>query len=164
MGMSLSDYVVTEAGFGFDLGAEKFLNIKCRTAGLSPNAVVIVATVRALKYHGGKSLKNLSEVDPKAVEKGCENLEKHLENAKAFGIPTVVAINKFVTDSDEELKVIKDKCSALGIDAVYSEVWAKGGGGAIELAEKVSALADSWSTPFNPVYDWSWSVEEKLRQ
>ncbi|MGB3196774.1 MAG: formate--tetrahydrofolate ligase [Saprospiraceae bacterium] len=162
MGMSLSDYVVTEAGFGFDLGAEKFLNIKCRTAGLSPNAVVIVATVRALKYHGGKSLKNLSEVDPKAVEKGCENLEKHLENAKAFGIPTVVAINKFVTDSDEELKVIKDKCSALGIDAVYSEVWAKGGGGAIELAEKVSALADSWSTPFNPVYDWSWSVEEKI--
>ena len=162
MGMSLSDYVVTEAGFGFDLGAEKFLNIKCRTAGLSPNAVVIVATVRALKYHGGKSLKNLSEVDPKAVEKGCENLEKHLENAKAFGIPTVVAINKFVTDSDDELKVIKDRCSALGVDAVYSEVWAKGGGGAIELAEKVSALADSWSTPFNPVYDWSWSVEEKI--
>ena len=141
MGMSLSDYVVTEAGFGFDLGAEKFLNIKCRTAGLSPHAVVIVATVRALKYHGGKSLKNLSENDPKAVEKGCANLEKHLENAKQFGLSAVVAINKFVTDSDEELKVIKDRCTALGVEAVYSEVWAKGGEGAIELAEKVFSIA-----------------------
>lgn len=162
MGMSLSDYVVTEAGFGFDLGAEKFLNIKCRTAGLSPHAVVIVATVRALKYHGGKSLKNLSENDPKAVEKGCANLEKHLENAKQFGLSAVVAINKFVTDSDEELKVIKDRCTALGVEAVYSEVWAKGGEGAIELAEKVIALADKCDKSFNPVYEWNWTVEEKI--
>ena len=162
MGMSLSDYVVTEAGFGFDLGAEKFLNIKCRTAGLSPHAVVIVATVRALKYHGGKSLKNLSENDPKAVEKGCANLEKHLENAKQFGLSAVVAINKFVTDSDEELKVIKDRCTALGVEAVYSEVWAKGGEGAIELAEKVVALADKCDKSFNPVYEWNWTVEEKI--
>lgn len=162
MGMSLSDYVVTEAGFGFDLGAEKFLNIKCRTGGLSPNAVVIVATVRALKYHGGKSLKNLSENDPKAVAKGCANLEKHLENARGFGIPAVVAINRFTADSDEELQVIKEKCNALGVEAVYSEVWAKGGGGAIELAEKVAAIADHWHTPFTPVYDWNSSVEDKI--
>ena len=142
MGMSLSDYVVTEAGFGFDLGAEKFLNIKCRTAGLSPNAVVIVATVRALKYHGGQSLKLLNEPNAKAVEKGCANLEKHLENAQQFGIPAVVAINRFVKDTDEELAVIKNRCEALGVEAVFSEVWAKGGEGAIELAEKVAKIAD----------------------
>lgn len=162
MGMSLSDYVVTEAGFGFDLGAEKFLNIKCRTAGLSPNAVVIVATVRALKYHGGQSLKLLNEPNAKAVEKGCANLEKHLENAKQFGIPAVVAINRFVKDTDEELAVIKNRCEALGVEAVFSEVWAKGGEGAIELAEKVAKIADQWSNHFIPTYDWNSSVEEKI--
>lgn len=162
MGMSLSDYVVTEAGFGFDLGAEKFLNIKCRTAGLSPNAVVIVATVRALKYHGGQSLKLLNEPNAKAVEKGCANLEKHLENAQQFGIPAVVAINRFVKDTDEELAVIKNRCEALGVEAVFSEVWAKGGEGAIELAEKVAKIADQWSNPFIPTYDWNSTVEEKI--
>lgn len=162
MGMSLSDYVVTEAGFGFDLGAEKFLNIKCRTAGLSPNAVVIVATVRALKYHGGQSLKLLNEPNAKAVEKGCANLEKHLENAQQFGIPAIVAINKFVKDTDEELAVIKNQCEALGVEAVFSEVWAKGGEGAIELAEKVAKIADQWSNPFIPTYDWNSTVEEKI--
>ena len=162
MGMSLSDYVVTEAGFGFDLGAEKFLNIKCRTAGLSPNAVVIVATVRALKYHGGQSLKLLNEPNAKAVEKGCTNLEKHLENAQQFGIPAVVAINRFVKDTDEELAVIKNRCEALGVEAVFSEVWAKGGEGAIELAEKVAKIADQWSNPFIPTYDWNSTVEEKI--
>jgi len=162
MGMSLSDYVVTEAGFGFDLGAEKFLNIKCRTAGLSPNAVVIVATVRALKYHGGQSLKLLNEPNAKAVEKGCANLEKHLENAQQFGIPAIVAINRFVKDTDEELAVIKNRCEALGVEAVFSEVWAKGGEGAIELAEKVSKIADQWSNPFIPTYDWNSTVEEKI--
>lgn len=162
MGMSLSDYVVTEAGFGFDLGAEKFLNIKCRTAGLSPNAVVIVATVRALKYHGGQSLKLLNEPNSKAVEKGCANLEKHLENAQQFGIPAVVAINRFVKDTDEELAVIKNRCEALGVEAVFSEVWAKGGEGAIELAEKVAKIADQWSNPFIPTYDWNSTVEEKI--
>jgi len=162
MGMSLSDYVVTEAGFGFDLGAEKFLNIKCRTAGLSPNAVVIVATVRALKYHGGQSLKLLNEPNAKAVEKGCANLEKHLENAQQFGIPAIVAINRFVKDTDEELAVIKNQCEALGVEAVFSEVWAKGGEGAIELAEKVAKIADQWSNPFIPTYDWNSTVEEKI--
>lgn len=162
MGMSLSDYVVTEAGFGFDLGAEKFLNIKCRTAGLSPNAVVIVATVRALKYHGGQSLKLLNEPNAKAVEQGCANLEKHLENAQQFGIPAIVAINRFVKDTDEELAVIKNRCEALGVEAVFSEVWAKGGEGAIELAEKVAKIADQWSNPFIPTYDWNSTVEEKI--
>ena len=162
MGMSLSDYVVTEAGFGFDLGAEKFLDIKCRTAGISPNAVVIVATVRALKYHGGQSLKTLNGINPKAVEKGCANLEKHLENAKAFGLPVVVAINRFDKDSDEELAVIKNKCEALGAEAVFSEVWAKGGNGAIELATKVAEKADHWDKPFVPVYEWDWKLEDKI--
>ncbi|MDQ3142115.1 MAG: formate--tetrahydrofolate ligase [Bacteroidota bacterium] len=162
MGMTLSDYVVTEAGFGFDLGAEKFLNIKCRTAGISPNATVIVATVRALKYHGGAGLKNLGEPNPKAVEKGCANLEKHLENAQQFGIPAIVAINRFVKDTDEELHIIKERCESLGVDAVYSEVWAKGGEGALELAQKVADVADIWHTPFRPTYEWSQSVEEKI--
>ncbi|MBK8955501.1 MAG: formate--tetrahydrofolate ligase [Saprospiraceae bacterium] len=162
MGMSLSDYVVTEAGFGFDLGAEKFLDIKCRTAGISPNAVVLVATVRALKYHGGKSLKKLSDPDAAAVGKGCENLEKHLENAKQFGLPAIVAINRFTADTDEELQTIKASCEKFGVEAVYSEVWAKGGDGALELAEKVAALADTWTSPFIPCYDNNWQPIEKI--
>ncbi len=163
MGMSLADYVVTEAGFGFDLGAEKFLNIKCRTAGLSPSAAVIVATVRALKYHGGHPLKELGEPNAKAVAKGCENLQKHLENAHQFGLPVIVAINRFVKDTDEELQAIKTQCEALGVDAVFSEVWAKGGNGAIELAEKVTALAEKANASFIPTYDWSSSVEDKIK-
>ncbi len=163
MGMSLSDYVVTEAGFGFDLGAEKFLDIKCREAGLSPNAILIVATVRALKYHGGKSLKQLSSPDAKAVEKGCENLQKHLENAKQFGIPAVVAINKFSSDTDDEIHMIKTKCQEFGAEAVFSEVWSKGGEGALELAEKVSKIADRWTDPFIPVYDLNWEPEQKIQ-
>jgi formate--tetrahydrofolate ligase len=162
MGMSLSEYVVTEAGFGFDLGAEKFLDIKCREAGLSPNAIVIVATVRALKYHGGKSLKQLSSPDAKAVEKGCENLQKHLENAKQFGVPAIVAINKFSSDTDDEINTIKSKCQEYGAEAVFSEVWAKGGDGAIELAEKVSKIADRWNEPFTPIYDLNWEPEQKI--
>ena len=162
MGMSLSDYVVTEAGFGFDLGAEKFLDIKCRTAGLSPNAAVIVATVRALKYHGGKSLKKLADPDPKAVQKGCENLEKHLENAKQFGLPAIVAINRFTADSEEELQVIKNSCDKFGVPAVYSEVWAKGGEGALELAQKVAEIADQWNKPFVPCYENDWQPMEKI--
>lgn len=162
MGMSLSDYVVTEAGFGFDLGAEKFLNIKCRTAGLSPNAAVIVATVRALKYHGGQSLKLLSESNPKALAKGCSNMEKHLENAQQFGIPAVVAINRFVHDTEEELQIIRDKCKSMGVEAIDSNVWAKGGEGAIELANAVVKVADNWTKPFVPTYEWSWTVEEKI--
>ncbi|MEO6189438.1 MAG: formate--tetrahydrofolate ligase, partial [Saprospiraceae bacterium] len=162
LGMSLSEYVVTEAGFGFDLGAEKFLNIKCKTAGLSPNAVVIVATVRALKYHGGVSLKTLNSPHPEAVAKGCSNLEKHLENAQQFGIPAIVAINKFSLDTEEELQVIRDKCKTLGVEAVDSEVWAKGGEGALQLAQSVVKIADQWNKPFIPTYEWNWTVEEKI--
>ncbi|MBK9272359.1 MAG: formate--tetrahydrofolate ligase [Saprospiraceae bacterium] len=162
MGMSLGEYVVTEAGFGFDLGAEKFLNIKCRTAGLSPHAAVIVATVRALKYHGGQPLKDLAEPNAKAVVKGCENLSKHLENAKQFGLPAVVAINRFVKDTDEELNAIKEQCELLGVEAVFSEVWAKGGNGALELAEKVIKLSNHQDQSFKPTYDWNDTVENKI--
>jgi len=163
MGMSLSDYVVTEAGFGFDLGAEKFLNIKCRTAGLSPNAIVLVATIRALKYHGGVGLKELQEPNADAVAKGFVNLEKHLENSKLYNIPVVVAINRFTQDSDEEIQVLREKCQAMGVDVVLCEGWAKGGAGTEELAQKVVQLADGNDTPFTPLYEWDWSVEDKIK-
>ncbi|MBK7870474.1 MAG: formate--tetrahydrofolate ligase [Saprospiraceae bacterium] len=163
MGLSLSDYVVTEAGFGFDLGAEKFMNIKCRTAGLSPNAIVIVATIRALKYHGGVSLKELQSSNPEAVAKGFCNLEKHLENSKLYNVPVVVAINRFINDSNEEINVLKEKCNKMGVPVILAEGWAKGGAGTEELAHKVAALADVNNTPFTPLYDWSWSVEEKIK-
>lgn len=163
MGLSLSDYVVTEAGFGFDLGAEKFLNIKCRTAGLSPNAIVIVATMRALKYHGGVSLKDLQTPDADAVARGFVNLEKHLENSKLYNVPVVVAINRFTNDSDDEIRVLQEKCKAMGVPVVLAEGWAKGGAGTEELAHKVAGLADAQNTPFTPLYDWNWSVEEKIK-
>lgn len=162
MGMSLSDYVVTEAGFGSDLGAEKFLNIKCRTAGLSPNAIVLVATIRALKYHGGLALKELQEPNAGAVAKGFVNLEKHLENSKLYNIPVVVAINRFTDDSDEEIQVLREKCQAIGVDVVMCEGWAKGGAGTEELAQRVTELADANDTPFTPLYEWDWSVEDKV--
>ncbi len=162
MGLSLSDYVVTEAGFGFDLGAEKFLNIKCRTAGLSPNAIVLVATIRALKYHGGVALKDLSLPNADAVAKGFVNLEKHLENSKLYNIPVVVAINRFTNDTDAEIFTLQEKCKAIGVAAIVAEVWAKGGAGALELAEAVANLADQHHTPFTPLYDWSWNVENKI--
>jgi formate--tetrahydrofolate ligase len=126
LGLSLSDYVVTEAGFGADLGAEKFLDIKCQSAGLSPNAVVLVATIRALKYHGGNTLDTLTQPDPGAVSRGLENLEKHIENVQGFGIPPVVAINKFTSDSEEEISVIQAKCEELGVQSVIADVWGKG--------------------------------------
>ncbi len=162
MGLSLSDYVVTEAGFGFDLGAEKFLNIKCRTAGLSPNAIVLVATIRALKYHGGVSLKELQQANPEAVAKGFVNLEKHLENSRLYNVPVVVAINRFTNDSDDEIRVLQEKCAAFGVSVVLAEGWAKGGAGTEELAHKVVELADAHSTPFTPLYDWNWSVPDKI--
>lgn len=163
MGLSLSDYVVTEAGFGFDLGAEKFLDIKCRTAGLSPAAVVIVATIRALKYHGGAGLKNLTEPNPEAVANGLPNLEKHLENARRFNIPCVVAINKFSSDSAEEIAVVQSRCEALGIPVNVADVWGRGGDGTTDLANTVVSLAENNHTPFTPLYDWNWSVEDKIR-
>lgn len=163
MGMSLSDYVVTEAGFGFDLGAEKFFDIKCQSAGFSPSAVVLVATVRALKYHGEASLKNLQTPDPEAVAKGIENLEKHLENIKLFGVPAVVALNRFSSDSEEELQVIRERCGANGAAVYLSEVWEKGGNGALELAEAVAKMADDFEGVFKPLYDWKEPVEEKIK-
>lgn len=162
MGLSLSDYVVTEAGFGSDLGAEKFLNIKCQSADLKPKAVVIVATIRALKYHGGVDLKSLNETNVAAVEKGFANLEKHLENTRLYGIPAVVAINKFTTDSDDEVEVVKTKCDKMGFKAVLAEVWAKGGEGAIELAKAVVEEVDSGKADFKPLYSWDSSIEEKI--
>lgn len=162
MGMSLSDYVVTEAGFGFDLGAEKFFDIKCVSAGISPSAVVLVATVRALKYHGGGDLKNLTADNPHAVAKGLENLEKHIENISLFQLPAVVAINRFKTDSEEELDLIREACEKKGIPVVLSDVWANGGEGAIELAQEVVSAAESSSADFKPLYDWDWEVKEKI--
>ncbi|MEI6123555.1 MAG: formate--tetrahydrofolate ligase [Bacteroidota bacterium] len=162
MGLTLSDYVVTEAGFGFDLGAEKFMDIKCRYAGLEPNAVVLVATVRALKYHGGADLKTLKEPNIEALRKGLPNLEKHIENMGLFNICPVVAINKFETDTDEELNLIKSRCNELGIPVCVANVWGKGGEGALELAELVGKVADRCTNHFKPLYELDWPVEQKI--
>ena len=162
MGLSLGDYVVTEAGFGSDLGAEKFLDIKCGYSGLSPHAVVVVCTLRALRYHGGVALAHINEVNKEAVIKGLANLEKHIENVRHFGIEPVVAINAFISDSEEELETVKNKCKELGVEVSLSDVWAKGGAGAIDLAEKVVKVADNCNTPYKPLYDWNSSVEEKI--
>lgn len=162
MGLSLSDYVVTEAGFGADLGAEKFLDIKCQAAGLSPSAVVVVATIRAMKYHGGTSLKALGEPDPAAVELGLPNLEKHLENMRQFGLPITVAINKFPTDSPEEIHVVEAHCRKSGIAVFACDNWARGGEGALGLAEEVIRLAQSPGVRFTPLYDWDQPITEKI--
>jgi len=162
MGMTYSDYTVTEAGFGFDLGAEKFFDIKCQSAGLSPKAVVLTATIRALKYHGGADLKSLTTPDVEALKKGLPNLEKHLENIKQFNVTPVIAINRFTTDTDEEVQVIMDKAKELGIRCAVADLWAKGGEGAIDLAHKVIEVAESNPPVFDPMYDWSWSVKKKI--
>ncbi len=163
MGLSLSDYVVTEAGFASELGAEKFLNIKSQYGKLSPNAAVVVATIRALKYHGGVKLAKLSEPNVEAVEKGLPNLEKHIENIKHFNIKPVVAINKFVSDSDQEIEAVRARCNELGVKVAICEAWAKGGEGAIELAQMVKEEAEKCSTCFKPLYDFNnTTIEEKL--
>lgn len=162
MGLSLSDYVVTEAGFGFDLGAEKFFDIKCVSAGLSPKAVVLVATIRALKYHGGTSLDNLTTPDAEAVARGIVNLEKHVENIRRFGVPPVVAINKFTSDSDDEIQIVVSKCKELNVAAVPIDVWGQGGAGATELAETVTSMVVANHSDFKPIYDWKWPVEKKI--
>jgi formate--tetrahydrofolate ligase len=160
--LALSEYTVTEAGFGFDLGAEKFLDIKCRIAGLTPNAVVLVATVRALKYHGGKPLKTINEPDLDALKKGIGNLQKHIENIKIFNLAPVIAINKFLTDTPEELDFIKHFCEEAGAPVSIVDVWGRGGDGALELAEMVvSSSADS-CTNFRPLYELSESTEKKI--
>jgi formate--tetrahydrofolate ligase len=162
MGLSLSDYVVTEAGFGCDLGAEKFLDIKCVSSGLSPKAVVLVATIRALKYHGGMPLSELKTPDVKALRTGFPNLEKHIENIKQFGLPPVVAINSFTSDSAEELQCLADHCKALGVKVAIADVWGKGGAGAEELAAEVLEAASHDNTGFNAMYKWEWSMTDKI--
>ncbi len=162
MGLSLSDYVVTEAGFASELGAEKFFDIKCQYGNLKPNAAVLVATVRALKYHGGAELGELNNPNTNALRKGFGNLEKHIENVQLFNINPVVAINRFVTDTDEEIQMIIDKCKSLGIEAAVNNGWEKGGEGALDLAEKVVDAADKCNTCFEPLYDFTWSMEKKI--
>ncbi|WP_432666363.1 formate--tetrahydrofolate ligase [Wukongibacter baidiensis] len=160
--LKIADYVVTEAGFGADLGAEKFFNIKCRYAGLKPSAVVIVATVRALKNHGGVPKAELSKVDMEALEKGFGNLEKQIENVKKFGVPAVVALNEFPTDTEEELKFVQYKCMELGVNVVLSQVWANGGEGGEKLAKKVVELVESGNADFNTLYDLDKPIKEKI--
>ncbi len=161
--LKLGDYVVTEAGFGADLGAEKFLDIKCRQSGLRPDAVVVVATARALKLHGGVPKSDLNEENVPALEKGIENLTKHVENMKnVYGLPVVVAINRFPTDTEAELAKIEEKCKEIGVNVKLSEVWGKGGDGGIELAEEVIKLAESGENNFTFAYDDSLSIREKI--
>ena len=162
MGLSLSDFVVTEAGFGFDLGAEKFFDIKCVKAGLNPSAVVLVATIRALKYHGGVKVENLKEENTAALRKGIENLEKHVENMKKFNICPIVALNKFVTDTDAEIQIVADKCKELGVPMEVAEVWAKGGEGAEKLAILAAKVAEQCVCKLKPLYEWSWDIEKKI--
>ncbi len=162
MGLSLADFVVTEAGFGFDLGAEKFFDIKCQSAGLSPKAVVLVVTIRALKYHGGADLKSLNDPKPEAVKKGLSNLDKHLENIRLFGVKPVITINRFTSDTREEIDIVQQHVETLGAPAVVADVWAKGGEGAEALAEAVLQAIEKRQEPFTPLYDWNWAVQRKI--
>ena len=160
--LKLADYTITEAGFGADLGAEKFFDIKCRYAGLKPDAVVLVATVRALKMHGGVPKTDLATPDVEAVKRGIVNLEKHIENIKQYGLPLVVAINAFAQDTPEELEAIRSHCAAHGVNVALSEVFAKGGEGGIELAKEVVALATSGKADFKFLYGEELSLKEKI--
>lgn len=160
--LKLADYTITEAGFGADLGAEKFFDIKCRYAGLKPDAVVLVATVRALKMHGGVPKTDLATPDVEAVKGGIVNLEKHIENIKQYGLPLVVAINAFAQDTPEELEAIRSHCAAHGVNVAISEVFAKGGEGGIELAKEVVALATSGKADFKLLYGEELSLKEKI--
>ena len=161
-GMKLADYTITEAGFGADLGAEKFFDIKCRYAGLKPDAAVIVATVRALKMHGGVPKTELKTPNVEAVKKGLVNLEKHIENVKKFGVPCVVAINIFAQDTAEELEAVREHCAKHGVNVALSDVFAKGGDGGIDLAKEVIALADSGESKFAPIYPLEMSLKGKI--
>ena len=161
-GLKLADYTITEAGFGADLGAEKFFDIKCRYAGLKPDAAVIVATVRALKMHGGVPKTDLKTPNVEAVKKGLVNLEKHIENVKKFGVPCVVAINIFAQDTAEELEAVREHCAKHGVNVALSDVFAKGGDGGIDLAKEVIALADSGESKFAPIYPLDMSLKGKI--
>ncbi|WP_225035427.1 formate--tetrahydrofolate ligase [Winogradskyella sp. SM1960] len=162
MGMTFSEYTITEAGFGCDLGAEKFLDIKCQSADLSPKAVVLTTTIRALKYHGGADLKSLKIEDLEALEQGLPNLEKHIENIEQFGLTPVIAINKFESDSLEEIQLIKDFSRSKNIRVAVADVWAKGGEGAIELAQQIIEVVNDNTAQFKPLYNWENSVEFKI--
>ncbi len=162
--LASADFVVTEAGFAADLGAEKFLDIKCRSAGLKPDAVVIVATIRALKMHGGVAKADLSKPDCAALEKGFANLKTHIENIAKFGLPAVVAVNKFVTDTDEEIALLEKLCKENGAVAVLSEGWGKGSEGTKELASKVAEIAESGKSAYKPLYDLDLPLTEKIKK
>ena len=160
--LKLADYVVTEAGFGADLGAEKFMNIKCRKAGLAPSCVVVVATVRAMKMNGGVAKADLGPENVEAVQKGCPNLGRHIENVKSFGVPVVVAINHFVTDTDAEVQAVKDYVASMGSEAILCQHWAKGSEGTEELATRVAEIADADVANFAPLYSDDLSLFEKI--
>ena len=162
LAMKMGDIAVTEAGFGADLGAEKFMDIKCRFAGIKPDAVVIVATVRALKMHGGVDKKNLQEENVEALKKGFENLAKHIENMRLFDVPVVVGINKFISDTDAEIKALRDLCADYGVEAALNNCWAEGGKGGVEMGEKVLQMLEQPKTPYKPIYDVNASIPEKL--
>ena len=161
--LKLSDYVVTEAGFGADLGAEKFFDIKCRSAGLSPDATVIVATIRALKMHGGVELKDLGDENVDAVAAGCSNLARHIRNVKSFGVPVVVAINRFSADTDAEVTRVREAAEQYGVTAIDCTHWANGGAGTEELARQVVEMTDSSASQFAPLYDSDLPIWEKMR-
>ncbi len=163
LALKLADYVVTEAGFGADLGAEKFFDIKCRKSGLTPDAVVLVATTKALKMHGGITKDNLGAENVDAVNKGCENLKRHIENITKFGVPVIVAINDYVTDTKEEHAAIINYCKEIGVQCKISSHWEKGGKGASDLAEEVAKIADSNSSKFEPLYDNKMSLWDKTQ-
>ncbi|NIR43184.1 MAG: formate--tetrahydrofolate ligase [Gemmatimonadetes bacterium] len=161
-GLALGDIVVTEAGFGSDLGAEKFFNIKCRTAGFDPQAAVIVVTTRALRHHGGAAKDDLAKADPKAVERGLPNLEAHIANVKQHGVPPVVSLNVFDGDSDDEHKLIMGRCEQLGVPCLKTEIWARGGAGGQELAEAVRDTVEQGSAKFEPLYPLESTIKEKV--
>ncbi len=162
LAMKMGDIAVTEAGFGADLGAEKFMDIKCRFAGIKPNAVVIVATVRALKMHGGVDKKNLQEENVAALKKGFANLAKHIENMRQFDVPVLVGINKFITDTDEEIATLRTLCEEYGVDVALNNCWAEGGKGGLEMGEKVLQLLQQPQTPYKPLYDVNDTIPQKM--
>jgi formate--tetrahydrofolate ligase len=161
--LGLADVVVTEAGFGSDLGAEKFFNIKCRTAGFNPEAAVLVLTARALRHHGGAAKEDLAKADPKAVERGLPNLEAHIANVKQHGVPPVVSLNIFDGDSEAEHKLIVDRCAVLGVPCVKTEIWARGGAGGLELADAVMETLEKGKAKFKPLYSLEHSLKEKVK-
>ena len=162
LAMKMGDIAVTEAGFGADLGAEKFMDIKCRFAGIKPDAVVIVATVRALKMHGGVDKKNLQEENVEALKRGFANLAKHIENMRLFDVPVVVGINKFISDTDEEIATLRELCEDYGVEVALNNCWAEGGKGGVEMGEKVLKLLQQPKTPYKPLYDVNDSIPKKM--